>query len=83
MAIAKNPDRNRTSEQKAEAFIGATGKGSDESTAHENKKPVMIRLDPQLRARIDKARAKLGGMSVSAFLAQSAVEKLDRMENKI
>jgi hypothetical protein len=80
MAIAKNPDRNRKPERKAEAFIGAAGKGTDELSAHENKKPIMIRLDPQLRARIDKARAKLGGMSVSAFLAQGAVEKLDRME---
>lgn len=80
MAVVKNSDRNRKSEQKAEAFIGAAGKGSDESTAHENKKPIMIRLDPQLRARIDKARTKLEGMSVSAFLAQSAVEKFDRMD---
>jgi hypothetical protein len=81
MAIVKNPVRK--DEKKAEAFIGAAGKGSDESAAHENKKPIMIRLDPALRARIDKARAKLGGMSVSAFLAQSAVEKLDRMESTI
>ena len=79
MAIAKNPDRTRKSEQKAEAYIAAAGKGSN-GPAHENKKPIMIRLDPQLRARIDKACAKLGGMSVSAFLAQGAVEKLDRME---
>jgi hypothetical protein len=77
MAITKNPVRK--DEKKVEAFISGAGKGSDEQT-HENKKPIMIRLDPKLRTRIDKARAKLGGMSVSAFLAQSAVEKLDRME---
>jgi hypothetical protein len=53
MAIAKNPGGHRKSEQKAEAFIGAAGKGSDESTAHENKKPI-----PQLRARIDKGRCQ-------------------------
>lgn len=79
MAIAKNPDRNRKTEQKAEAYIAAAGKGNDEP-AHENKKPTMIRLDPQLRARIDKACVKLGGISLSAFLVLSAVEKLDRLE---
>jgi predicted HicB family RNase H-like nuclease len=77
MAIAKNPVRK--GEKKAEAFISGAGKGSEEA-GQENKKPTMIRVDPALRERVDKACAKLGGISFSAFVTLSLTEKLDRME---
>ncbi len=80
MAIAKNPYRNTSAakDQKAEAFISRAGKGPDEPE-QENKKPTMIRIPPDLLQRIDKGAKRLG-ISRSAFIVQSAAEKLERME---
>jgi len=78
MAIVKNPKRLRSvsDESKAEAFISGAD-STDE--ADRNKKPTMIRVDPELLARIDRAARRLG-ISRSAFIVSSAAEKLERME---
>lgn len=80
MAIVKNPKRNLTTatEQKAEAFISGANlpaKGDHD----QNKRPTMIRIDPELLERIDKGAKRLG-LSRSAFIVSSAAEKLQRME---
>lgn len=80
MAIAKNPKRstNAVDEKNAEAFISGAGQhvliDSDQ-----NKKPIMIRVDPDILERIDKAAKRLG-ISRSAFVVSSAAERLERME---
>jgi Ribbon-helix-helix protein, copG family len=79
MAIVKNPKRLRSesAENKAEMFIS----GADSADgADRNKKPTMIRVDPDLLARIDRAARRLG-ISRSAFIVSSAAEKLERMES--
>ncbi len=80
MAIAKNPKRNTNiaTEREAEAFISGAGpKAAEERDA--NKKPVMVRIDPDILGRIDRAAKRLG-ISRSAFMVSSAAEKLERME---
>ena len=42
-----------------------------------NRIPIMIRVDPDILARIDHAARRLG-ISRSAFLVVSAAEKLER-----
>jgi predicted HicB family RNase H-like nuclease len=81
MAIAKNPMRNtsETSEHQAAAFIAKTGKAEPEAAPEGNRKPTMIRIPPALLERIDKGAKRLG-ISRSAFIVQSAAEKLERME---
>ena len=76
MAIAKNPKRNQkaATEREAEAFISGAAKERDA-----NKKPTMIRIDPDLLERIDRSAKRLG-ISRSAFIVQSAAEKIERME---
>jgi hypothetical protein len=82
MAIAKTPERptGQTKEQRAEAFIkkAALPAPEEEAEANENKKPTMIRIPPDLIKRLDKGAARLG-ISRSAFIVQSAAEKLERM----
>ncbi len=85
MAIAKNP-RSSThasgSDKQASAFIAraGSGPGDDEPRAErENKKATMIRIPPALLVRIDRGAERLG-ISRSAFIVQSAAEKLERME---
>jgi Ribbon-helix-helix protein, copG family len=80
MAIAKNPHSNTAAikERQAEAFISRAGK--PEEAGHENKKPTMIRIPPELLTRIDRGAKRLG-ISRSAFIVQSAAEKLERMES--
>ena len=80
MAIAKNPKRNPSakSEQEAEAFISGAGQTAEQD-AEPNKKPVMIRIDPAMIERIDRAAKRLG-ISRSAFIVSSAAERLERME---
>jgi hypothetical protein len=77
MAIAKNPKRNlfATSDRDAEAFISGAGKPEHDA----NKKPTMIRIDPELLQRIDRGAKRLG-ISRSAFIVSSAAEKLERMD---
>ena len=79
MAIAKNPKRNTSgaTEREAEAFIYGAGQATEERDA--NKKPVMVRIDPDILERIDRAAKRLG-ISRSAFMVSSAAERLERME---
>jgi hypothetical protein len=77
MAIAKNPKRNR-SEKAAEAFIGGAGHAVEEGN-DANKKPIMIRIAPEMLERFDRAAKRLG-ISRSAFIVSGAAEKLEKME---
>jgi hypothetical protein len=81
MAIAKNPRRNRPAnvETAAESFIAGAGQAVIVNERDANKKPTMIRIAPELLARIDKGAKRLG-ISRSAFIVSSAAEKLERME---
>src|ERR1700754_4528348 len=81
MAIAKNPHSNTSAlkERQAEAFI-SRAKGADNEPEQANKKPTMIRIPPDLLTRIDRGAKRLG-ISRSAFIVQSAAEKLERMES--
>jgi Ribbon-helix-helix protein, copG family len=76
MSIVKNPKRLRSvaDERKAEEFIS----GAQTRSGRRNKKPTMIRLDPNLMERIDRGAQQLG-ISRSAFIATSASEKLTEM----
>jgi Ribbon-helix-helix protein, copG family len=76
MAIAKNPKRNPkvAAERHAEAFISGAG-----AREHANKKPIVIRIDPELLQRIDRGAKRLG-LSRSGFIVSAAAEKLERME---
>jgi hypothetical protein len=76
MAIAKNPKRNLSAinERDADAFISGAGRPEHDG----NKKPTMIRIDPELLQRIDRGAKRLG-ISRSAFIVSSAAEKLERM----
>jgi predicted HicB family RNase H-like nuclease len=94
MAIAKNPKSNFSAvsnvvddaeEEKAKEFLN---KAADQSPATDenpkettptNKKPIMVRVDPELLKRFDKAAKRLG-ITRSAFLVSSAAEKLEKME---
>jgi Ribbon-helix-helix protein, copG family len=84
MAIAKTPERptSQTKEQREEAFIkkGALAKPEPQPEAQPtaNKKPTMIRIPPDLIKRIDQGAKRLG-ITRSAFIVQSAAEKLERM----
>lgn len=81
MAIAKNPVRktSETTEKKAAAFIAKAGKSGQDADRDTNRKPTMIRIPPALLERIDEG-AKRFGISRSAFIVQSAAEKLERMD---
>ena len=80
MAIAKNPKRNQqhASEKQAEAFIPSADKVAATARASK-KKPTMIRIDPEMLSRIDRAARRLG-ISRSAFIVSSTAERLERME---
>ena len=72
MAIAKNPNRKKN--KTAAAFISGVA-----SRVHDtNKKPIMIRVEPELLERID-ACAKRLGLSRSAFLVSSAAQRVESM----
>lgn len=77
MSIVKNPKRLRSvaDERKAEEFISGAQQAR---SRRRNKKPTMIRLDPNLMERIDRGAQQLG-ISRSAFIATSASEKLTEM----
>lgn len=85
MAIAKNPKRSATgvSEQDAQAFISGAGKGATaaapQTDDRQNKQPIMVRIAPEMLARLDRAAKRLG-ISRSAFIVSSAAERLERME---
>ncbi len=84
MAIAKNPKRksgSRNIDEKAAAFISAAGqeeKGSPQPEK-ENKKPVMVRFDPQLLEQVDEA-AKKRGVSRSAWIQYTISRALENGE---
>jgi predicted HicB family RNase H-like nuclease len=80
MAIAKNPKRilSPAPEKAAEAFIGGAGRGAEEGS-DENKKPIMIRIAPEMLERLNRAAKRLG-ISRSAFIVSGAAEKLEKME---
>ncbi len=84
MAIAKNPVRNanEAKDQQAADFIAKAGKAepvAEKTAKAANRKPTMIRIPPALLERIDQGATRLG-ISRSAFIVQSAAEKLERME---
>jgi hypothetical protein len=80
MAIAKNPKRIPTPvvEKTPEFFIGGAGQQPEE-VPDENKKPIMIRIAPEMLERFDRAAKRLG-ISRSAFIVSGAAEKLEKME---
>ena len=77
MSIVKNPKRLRSvaDERKAEAFIS---RAQQSRSGRRNKKPTMIRLDPNLMERIDRGAQQLG-ISRSAIIASRASVKLTEM----
>jgi Ribbon-helix-helix protein, copG family len=81
MAIAKNPKRNQTAgrEERAQAFISGAGSAVETQEADQNKKPIMIRVDPKMLVRIDHAAKRLG-ISRSAFIVSSTAIRLESME---
>lgn len=81
MAIARNPKRNQpaTAEDQAQAFISKSNAASENPEEEQNKKPIMIRVDPTLLERIDRAAKRLG-LSRSAFIVSSAAMRLENME---
>lgn len=80
MAIAKRPNRNLSDspEKRAEAFINGAGKPLMEGAAS-GKKPLLVRMEPELIERIDRAAKRLG-ISRAAFIVSSAARELERME---
>lgn len=82
MAIVKNPKRITVTggEREAQAFISGAGQPSAATEqAKQNKEPIMVRIDPDLLGRIDRAAKRLG-ISRSAFIVSSTAERLERME---
>ena len=81
MAIAKNPKRNQSSmsEEHAQAFISGAGQTAVTAEPEHNKKPIMIRVDPNMLDRIDRAAKRLG-ISRSAFIVSSTAVRLESME---
>ena len=81
MAIAKNPKRSSSagSEEQARAFISRAGQAVMTAEPDHNKKPIMIRVDPDMLDRIDRAAKRLG-ISRSAFIVSSAAVRLESME---
>lgn len=80
MAIARNPKRNYTgaSEEHAQAFISGAGKAYTVTDREQNKKPIMIRVAPDMLDRIDRAAKRLG-ISRSAFIVSSTAIRLEGM----
>lgn len=84
MAIAKKPESNQklsnsnqiTAEQ--QAFISGA---KEVDSAKQKTKPVMLRVDPEILQRIDRA-AKRVGLKRAAFILSSTVERVDRMERE-
>jgi uncharacterized protein (DUF1778 family) len=84
MALASKPKSNQmlsdskqlTSEQQSFISNAAEKKADPER----KKVPVMIRVDPDVLERIDRA-AKSIGLKRAAFILSSAVERTNRMES--
>ena len=72
MAIARKPFSN-TTDAAAERFIAGAGKQADEG----NMVPTMIRMERELRDRIDAA-AKASGLGRSAWIRFQCIKALER-----
>lgn len=81
MTITRNPKRNAgaASENQVQAFISGAGQAAATVEPEKNKKPIMIRVDPGMIERIDRAAKRLG-ISRSAFIVSSAAVRLESME---
>jgi len=81
MAIVRSPKRKRAEggKEKARAFISGAGPTVDTPEEEQNKKPIMIRVDPKMLGRIDRAAKRLG-ISRSAFIVSSTATRLESME---
>ena len=81
MTIAKNPKRSAVSasEEHVKAFISGAGQPAAVVEPEQNKKPIMIRIDPGMIDRIDRAAKRLG-ISRSAFIVSSTAVRLESME---
>jgi predicted HicB family RNase H-like nuclease len=81
MAIARNPKRNQTAvtEDQAQAFISGSKAAVETPEEEQNKRPIMIRVDPKMLDRIDRAAKRLG-ISRSAFIVSSTAMRLENME---
>lgn len=81
MAIARNPKRNQmaAAEDQAQAFISGSRSAIEGPEEDQNKKPIMIRIDPKMLDRIDRAAKRLG-LSRSGFIVSSAAVRLESME---
>jgi Protein of unknown function (DUF1778) len=76
MAIAENPKRSTPKDAKAEQFIAGAGQSKE---ADLPLKPVMLRINPEILARIDRAAKRLG-LTRTGFIVSSAVKEVERME---
>ena len=86
MAIARNPNRTLDAAEKEKRELAFIAKNEAQAEApapqqsiDQNKKPTMIRINPDMLIRIDRAAKRLG-ISRSAFIVSSTAEKLERME---
>lgn len=86
MAIAKKPKRTtKTDEQAAQAFISGARKEESAPQKAESPedvqkpKPVLLRFDPDLLARVDAA-AKHRGVSRTAWVQYTLSVALDQEE---
>jgi uncharacterized protein (DUF4415 family) len=88
MAIAKKPVSNQmlsnsnqiTAEQ--QSFISKASESSPPAEQEQQLKkvPVMLRIDPDILERIDRA-AKSIGLKRAAFIVSSVVERTNNMES--
>lgn len=80
MAIARKPKVQQPAapeDEAAERFIQGAGKASVPSAPDESTmKPTMIRMEVDLRDRIDAA-AKASGMGRSAWIRYQCIKALD------
>jgi hypothetical protein len=75
MTIATNPKRKL--DGKATAFVAGAGRPA--LNDDENMKPIIVRVKPDILARIDRAAKRLS-ISRSAFIISTAAERVERME---
>lgn len=88
MALASKPKSNQTLSPgkqitpEQQSFISKASESVQVKEAEQDRKkvPVMLRVDPDVLQRIDRA-AKSIGLKRAAFILSSAVERTNRMEN--
>jgi predicted HicB family RNase H-like nuclease len=85
MAITKRPKSNqspppsKSDDRKAEAFISGAGGQATREEKPAKKVPVMMRFDPEVLRRVDRA-AKHRGVSRSAWIQYTLSRALDQGE---